>query len=242
MQGVSAEQQEAQKQLQEMWQRSLASVHSKLRGDKVENVLTVRPRRVLVLTNRHVVYCCAKFLDRTHTVRLRWFLDYQNVNNILGAPRRVAYAAGERPCHAWGSRLSCTMLLLRAMGCWATRGCLFFQDGWHAGDESRFTVLVRAARIMHIPCAGTWRLPVTKRVRTQSLEAFESVAGVLNDQVTDPSHSRLRHIRSVRASTHATQNLPLLRITEAVEEAEETVDDAGGDEQHSEMDHSDPRL
>lgn len=67
-----------------MWQRSLASVHSRLKGDKVENVLTVRPRRVLVLTDRHVMYCRARFLDHAHTVRLRWILDISNVNNILG--------------------------------------------------------------------------------------------------------------------------------------------------------------
>lgn len=67
-----------------MWQRNLASVHSRLQGDKVENVLTVRPRRVLVLTDRHVMYCRARFLDHAHTVRLRWILDISNVNNILG--------------------------------------------------------------------------------------------------------------------------------------------------------------
>eukprot|EP00892_Ulva_mutabilis_P007162 jgi/Ulvmu1/4818/UM020_0103.1 len=175
--GVSAEQQEAQQEIQNMWQRSLASVHSKLRGDRVENVLTVRPRRVLVLTNRHVVYCQAKYLDRAQTVRLRWLLDCSNVNNILG-------------------------------------------------DESRFTVLVRATKVVHIPCAGAWRIPVTKRVRTQSLEVFESVAGVLNDQVTDPAHARLRHTRTTRASTHATHNLPLLRITSAVEEVKADDEDA----------------
>lgn len=69
-----------------MWQRNLASVHSKLQGDKVENVLTVRPRRVLVLTNHHVLYCQARFLDRARTVRVRWLLNYANVHNILGAP------------------------------------------------------------------------------------------------------------------------------------------------------------
>lgn len=78
---------------------------------------------------------------------------------------------------------------------------------------------------------------MTKRVRTQSLEVFESVAGVLNDQVTDPSHARLRHVRTARASTHATHNLPLLRITTAVEEVE-TDDDPDGAEEPCQSDMS----
>lgn len=114
---------------------------------------------------------------------------------------------------------------------WAGRAeCLSWECGLTgvsgAGDEGRFTVLVRATRIVHIPCAGAWRLPLTKKVRTQSLEVFETVAGVLNDQVTDPAHARFRHSRTAQAALHGTQHLPMLRITEAVDQ--DVYGDANG--------------
>ena len=52
-----------------------------------------------------------------------------------------------------------------------------------AGDESQLVVLVRAYTVVRLACAGMWRIPVTRRVRTANLETFEAAAAVLNDQV-----------------------------------------------------------
>jgi hypothetical protein len=47
-------------------------------------------------------------------------------------------------------------------------------------------VLVRAYSVKHLSCAGTWRLPVSKRLQAGNLETFELVAAVLNNQVNAP--------------------------------------------------------
>lgn len=58
--------------------------------------------------------------------------------------------------------------------------------GLRAGDEGQLAVIIRAYIVMKVKFAGTWRLPITKRVRTANLETFEMVTSTLNDQVTAP--------------------------------------------------------
>lgn len=87
-----------------------------------------------------------------------------------------------------------------------------------AGDEAKLTVLVRAASVVQLPCAGTWRFPVIKKIRAGSLEIFEKVATELNDQVTIPRFTRHTGAGELAAASH---HLPQLRIT------------AGNDASHS---------
>jgi hypothetical protein len=69
-----------------LWQQSLPFLSEALRGDTVTEALPVRPRRVLLLTERHVVYCKARSLDGSiRTYRKRWLLPLRNINNVLGA-------------------------------------------------------------------------------------------------------------------------------------------------------------
>lgn len=56
------------------------------------------------------------------------------------------------------------------------------------------------------------------------------VAGVLNDQVTDPAHARFRNLRPTRATMHETQHLTQLRITAPVDEMDE--DGPGDADEH----------
>lgn len=81
---------------------------------------------------------------------------------------------------------------------------------WCAGDETKLTVLVRAASVVQLPCAGTWRLPVTKKIRVGSLEIFVKVATELNDRVTIPRFTRHTDVGEMAAASH---HLPQLRIT-----------------------------
>jgi hypothetical protein len=79
-----------------------------------------------------------------------------------------------------------------------------------AGDEARLTVVLRAASVVQLPCAGTWRFPVTKKIRAGSLEVFEKVATELNDQVTMTRFTMHLDVGDVSSSMH---RLPELRIT-----------------------------
>lgn len=72
-------------------------------------------------------------------------------------------------------------------------------------------VSVRAASVVELPCAGTWRFPVTKKIRAGSLEIFEKVASELNDQVTIPRFTR--HTNDFEDMAAASHHLPQLRIT-----------------------------
>lgn len=66
---------------------------------------------------------------------------------------------------------------------------------------------------MRVTCAGTWRIPVTRRVRTANLETYEEVAAALNDQVTAPSVLRADDAPSCGAG--APRAAAPLRITVA---------------------------
>ena len=66
------------------WQAALRALSSRLTGDSVRDVLVTRAARVLLLTDRHVVYCKAKHLDGASAkYHVRWVLRIQHVNNVL---------------------------------------------------------------------------------------------------------------------------------------------------------------
>ena len=71
-------------------------------------------------------------------------------------------------------------------------------------------MLVCAASVVQLPCAGTWRFPVTKKIRAGSLEIFEKVATELNDQVSIPQFTRQTSFGDMSVAAH---HLPALRIT-----------------------------
>jgi hypothetical protein len=77
-------------------------------------------------------------------------------------------------------------------------------------------VLVRAYTVVRLACAGMWRIPVTKRVRTANLSTFEAIAAVLNDQVTAP---RIWSALAPAEAATGPRERPLssLRITSATE-------------------------
>ena len=89
-------------------------------------------------------------------------------------------------------------------------------------------MLVRAASVVKMPCVGTWRFPVIKRIRAGSLEIFEKVATELNDKVTIPRFTR--HNRAAGELTAATHHLPQLRITAGNDASHAGSTDSSDDE------------
>jgi hypothetical protein len=79
-----------------------------------------------------------------------------------------------------------------------------------AGDESQLVVLVKAFTARNFGLAGTWRLPMTRKVHTANLDMLQQVTSLLNDQVTAP--------RAWRPAPSAVEEQPnrhldMLRIT-----------------------------
>lgn len=79
-----------------------------------------------------------------------------------------------------------------------------------AGDESHLLVLIKAFAARSLGCAGTWRLPSTRKVLTANLEMLERVTSLLNDQVTAP---RARRQPAAAAPEHLHRSVGQLRIT-----------------------------
>jgi hypothetical protein len=184
-----------------MWESVLPQMSPRFVGDRLEEVLTVRPRRVLLLSNLHIIYCKARY-NAPESFRMRWYLEMANINNVLGAWPLHDSA----PAAAWRRGGACA-----PAAAVADDACTDMRDGMRCvGDEGRLTVLLRAASIVKVPCAGTWRIPVTKRIRTGSLEIFERTAAEINDQVTIPQFTR--HEGPPEVAAHDTRHLPLLRI------------------------------
>ena len=70
-----------------VWQTNLRHLSPRFADDIVRDALVVRACRVLLLTDRHVVYCKAKSLGGpTAEYKVRWRLCLQDVNNVLCAP------------------------------------------------------------------------------------------------------------------------------------------------------------
>lgn len=67
-----------------IWERSLPQMSPRFVSDTVLYAVMVRRGRVLLLSNRHVIYCKARTFA-PETFRLRWYLDVANINNVLGA-------------------------------------------------------------------------------------------------------------------------------------------------------------
>lgn len=68
-----------------MWQQSLPQMSPRFGRDTIVYAVTVRRGRVLLLSNRHVIYCKARYWA-PESFRLRWYLDVANINNVLGMP------------------------------------------------------------------------------------------------------------------------------------------------------------
>lgn len=43
---------------------------------------------MLLLSDRHVIYCKARYYS-PETFRLRWYLDVENINNVLGTSSSI---------------------------------------------------------------------------------------------------------------------------------------------------------
>ena len=170
------------------WQAALGHLSERFANDTIADVLVVRARRVLLLTKEHVVYCRAKNLAAgTAAYHVRWHLDMRNVNNVLSAPPHPAIRSRLRHIRrgendALGARLHGACLCAAV----ALGACRLVTQRCHAGDEGQLAVIIRAYAVIKVKFAGTWRLPITKRVRTANLETFELVTSTLNDQVTAP--------------------------------------------------------
>jgi hypothetical protein len=68
------------------WQANLSYLAPKYGGDTVRDAIVTRSCRVLLLTNKHIVYCKAKGLaGESAKYRVRWSLCLQDVNNVLCA-------------------------------------------------------------------------------------------------------------------------------------------------------------
>lgn len=74
---------ELEGQLRRMWEQLLPEMSPKFVADTVRYAVMVRRGRVLLLSNRHVIYCKARYLV-PGSFRLRWYLDVANINNVLG--------------------------------------------------------------------------------------------------------------------------------------------------------------
>lgn len=86
--GVQVEQsmaREGELRQRRMWQQSLPQMSPRFVADEVVYAVTVRRGRVLLLSNRHVIYCKARYWA-PESFRLRWFLEVANINNVLGRP------------------------------------------------------------------------------------------------------------------------------------------------------------
>jgi hypothetical protein len=84
--------------------------------------------------------------------------------------------------------------------------------------------------------AGTWRIPVTRRIRTANLDAFEMIAAELNDQVTAPRLLRHHDMETGSALPHA--HLHRLRLTAAIGdlcEGEDSASDDAEDRLHADI-------
>ena len=78
-------------------------------------------------------------------------------------------------------------------------------------------MLLRAYLVVTLKLAGTWRLPITKKVRCANLETFERVAARLNDQVTVPRAWRAIGAAAPVPAGAGPRPLSALRIADGAE-------------------------
>ena len=79
---------ESQRRQRRMWEQTLPQLSPKFSSDALLYAVTVRRGRVLLLSDRHVIYCKARYYS-PETFRLRWYLDVENINNVLGTSTSI---------------------------------------------------------------------------------------------------------------------------------------------------------